>query len=50
MVLFLIGLGLGNERDITLRGLDAIKRCEKARNRYSSAIVALLTRMLTRCI
>jgi diphthine synthase len=25
MVLYIIGLGLGTERDITLRGLDAIK-------------------------
>ena len=30
MVLFMIGLGLGNERDITLRGLDAVRRCSKA--------------------
>lgn len=27
MVLFLIGLGLGDERDITLRGLDCVKAC-----------------------
>jgi diphthamide biosynthesis methyltransferase len=30
-MLFMIGLGLGDERDITLRGLDAVKRCSKAR-------------------
>lgn len=27
MALYFIGLGLGDERDITLNGLDAIKRC-----------------------
>lgn len=29
MTLFLIGLGLSTEKDITLRGLEAIKNCEK---------------------
>ena len=29
MALYLIGLGLGDERDITLKGLDAVKRCKK---------------------
>ncbi|MFH1591036.1 MAG: diphthine synthase [archaeon] len=29
MTLFLIGIGLFDERDITLRGLDAIKSCHK---------------------
>jgi diphthine synthase len=28
MVLYVIGLGLGDERDITLRGLDAIRACD----------------------
>jgi len=27
MVLYLIGLGLGNEKDITVRGLEAVKSC-----------------------
>lgn len=26
--LFLIGLGLGDEKDITLKGLEAIKECD----------------------
>ncbi len=30
MGLYLIGLGLGDERDISLRGLEAIKKCDKA--------------------
>ena len=29
MVLYIIGLGLGNEKDITMRGLDAIKSSVK---------------------
>lgn len=28
-MLYFIGLGLGNEKDITLRGLEAVKSCEK---------------------
>lgn len=28
MVLFLIGLGLGDERDITVKGLEAVKSCQ----------------------
>lgn len=30
-MLFIVGLGLGDERDITLRGLDAVQRCSAAR-------------------
>lgn len=29
MVLYVIGLGLGDEQDITLRGLNAVKRSKK---------------------
>lgn len=29
MVLYLVGIGLGDERDITLKGLEAIKKCDK---------------------
>jgi diphthine methyl ester synthase len=29
MVLYFIGLGLGDEKDITVKGLEAIKRCTK---------------------
>ena len=28
-MLYFIGLGLGNEKDITVRGLVAVKSCEK---------------------
>mmetsp|Transcript_20398 Transcript_20398/g.33776 ORF Transcript_20398/g.33776 Transcript_20398/m.33776 type:complete len:299 (+) Transcript_20398:12-908(+) len=29
MVLYLVGLGLGDEKDVTVRGLEAIKSCDK---------------------
>ena len=29
MVLYLIGLGLGNEKDITIKGYEAIKKSSK---------------------
>ena len=29
MVLFLVGLGLGDETDITMKGLTAVKSCKK---------------------
>ena len=29
MVLYVIGLGLGDEKDITVRGLEAVKSCDK---------------------
>jgi len=34
MVLYLIGIGLNNEKDITLNGLDAIKKCSKVYLEY----------------
>ena len=38
-MLYLIGLGLGDERDITLRGLEAVKRCSKV---YLEAYTSIL--------
>jgi diphthine methyl ester synthase len=29
MVLFLVGLGLGDEKDITVRGLETVRKCSK---------------------
>jgi diphthine synthase len=40
MVLYLIGLGLADERDITLRGLEALKKCGKV---YLEAYTSILT-------
>lgn len=39
-MLYLIGLGLGDEKDITLRGLEAVKKCEKV---YMEAYTSLLS-------
>ena len=41
MTLYLIGIGLGNERDITLKGLDIIQKCKKIYvESYTSRLVA----------
>ena len=34
MVFYHIGLGLGDEKDITLRGLEAVKKCSKVRQSF----------------
>ncbi|KAM7514067.1 hypothetical protein LguiA_003650 [Lonicera macranthoides] len=39
-MLYIIGLGLGDERDITLRGLEAVRKCEKV---YMEAYTSLLS-------
>ncbi|KAH6577237.1 hypothetical protein BASA50_006535 [Batrachochytrium salamandrivorans] len=39
MVLYVIGLGLSDERDITVKGLDAIKSCERI---YLEAYTSIL--------
>ncbi|KAG8377905.1 hypothetical protein BUALT_Bualt08G0082100 [Buddleja alternifolia] len=39
-MLYIIGLGLGDEKDITLKGLEAIKRCTKV---YMEAYTSLLS-------
>lgn len=39
MVLYLIGLGLQNEKDITVAGLEVVKRCHKV---YLEAYTAIL--------
>ncbi|KAL6008269.1 hypothetical protein ACLOJK_033775 [Asimina triloba] len=39
-MLYIIGLGLGDANDITLRGLDAVKRCDKV---YIEAYTSLLS-------
>ena len=39
MVLWLIGLGLADERDITLRGLDAVRGCARV---YLEAYTSML--------
>ncbi|XP_023547198.1 probable diphthine methyl ester synthase [Cucurbita pepo subsp. pepo] len=39
-MLFIIGLGLGDEKDITLRGLECVRKCEKV---YMEAYTSLLS-------
>jgi hypothetical protein len=39
MVLYLIGLGLADEKDITIKGLEAVKRCSKV---YLEAYTSIL--------
>ncbi|XP_038885490.1 probable diphthine methyl ester synthase [Benincasa hispida] len=39
-MLYIIGLGLGDEKDITLRGLECVKKCEKV---YMEAYTSLLS-------
>lgn len=39
-MLYIIGLGLGDEKDITLRGLEAVRRCDKV---YIEAYTSLLS-------
>lgn len=39
-MLYIIGLGLGDERDITLKGLEAVKKCDKV---YMEAYTSLLS-------
>jgi diphthine synthase len=39
-MLYLIGLGLGDAKDITVKGLEIIKRCERI---YLEAYTSILT-------
>eukprot|EP01038_Epipyxis_sp_PR26KG_P006610 gene6610-9077_t len=41
MVLFVIGLGLGDERDITVRGLESIKQCSSLYLEYYTSILGV---------
>eukprot|EP01018_Ginkgo_biloba_P016763 Gb_41244 [translate_table: standard] len=39
-MLYLVGMGLGDEKDITLRGLEAVRKCERV---YLEAYTSLLS-------
>lgn len=41
MVLYLIGLGLGDEKDVTVRGLECIKRCSGLFLEYYTSILGI---------
>lgn len=39
-MLYIVGLGLGDEKDITLKGLEAVQKCDKV---YMEAYTSLLS-------
>ena len=40
MVFYIVGLGLGDEKDITVRGLEVVKACSKVwLENYTSILV-----------
>jgi len=41
MVLYLIGLGLGDEKDITLKGLEAVQRCDAVYLEHYTSILGV---------
>ena len=46
MVLYLIGLGLGDENDITKRGLEVVKTCKRYAYAYAGVLSLSLSRLL----
>lgn len=47
MVLYVIGLGLGDERDITLRGLESVKKCTKLYLEYYTSVLGIDNKKLS---
>lgn len=41
MVLYIIGLGLGDEKDITVRGLEIVKRCKRLFLEFYTSILGI---------
>jgi diphthine synthase len=41
MVLFIVGLGLGDEKDITVRGLECVKSCTRLYLEYYTSILGI---------
>ena len=41
MVLYIVGLGLGNEKDITVKGLEAVKKCSRVYLEHYTAILGV---------
>jgi len=46
MVLFLVGLGLGDEKDITVRGLEIVRNCSKLFLEHYTSILGVDTKRL----
>lgn len=41
MVLYVIGLGLGDEKDITVKGLETIQKCDEIYLEYYTSILGI---------
>jgi diphthine synthase len=41
MVLYLIGLGLGDEKDITVKGLETVRKCSKVYLEHYTSILGV---------
>jgi len=41
MVFFIIGLGLGDEKDISIRGLEAIQKCQAVYLEYYTSLLGV---------
>ncbi len=41
MVLYIIGLGLGDERDITVRGLEIVRKCSAVFLEYYTSVLGI---------
>ena len=41
MVLFIIGLGLGDEKDVTVRGLECIRNCKVLYLEYYTSVIGV---------
>jgi hypothetical protein len=48
MVLYVIGLGLGDEKDITVKGLEAVQKCKRVYLEHYTAILSVGQERLVR--
>jgi diphthine synthase len=48
MVLYIIGLGLGDEKDITVRGLETVKKCSAVFLEFYTSMLGIDNNKLVR--
>jgi diphthine synthase len=48
MVLYLVGLGLGDEKDITVKGLETVRKCSKVYLEHYTSILGVGKERLVR--
>jgi len=48
-MLYLVGLGLADERDITVKGLEVVKRAERVYLEAYTAVLLVDVQVLVRC-